>query len=429
MTPGRYSVARDAAITALGRGTGMFVSLLAGIAVARVWGPEGKGIVSFLSAGAALAARLGALGIEAGVGHFLLVRRRDHGRCLGTIFASASGAGAALALVGACVLLWRPGSIGSVPAGAVLAQLAALPASFVLFIGAYVFFAFGKALSFSVFDASYRAMLLAAVGIAALAATTVTTLVILQAATVVVFAIAAVAMAKRWFPGPWHVSVALLRELTAYGSRYYVYSLARCVLTYGSLLVATLTLGPAEGGIFSIAVMLGEVVLLTASSIGLSFIRPVALAEDPWNRTLRFAMSTLWVLPLVLLALAAVARPGIELVYGDRFLGAWPVFLLLAPGLMALGLEQVIATLFITRGTPWRLSILVAAVSVAGVATMVIGARGGGLNGLAIATSVSQVIAVLVIGHQFFIARNLHVAQASEGVPGLASVPAPTLLE
>lgn len=183
MTPGRYSVARDAAITALGRGTGMFVSLLAGIAVARVWGPEGKGIVSFLSAGAALAARLGALGIEAGVGHFLLVRRRDHGRCLGTIFASASGAGAAVALVGACVLLWRPGSIGSVPAEAVLAQLAALPASFVLFVGAYVFFAFGKALSFSVFDASYRATLLAAVGIAALAATTVTTLVILQAAT------------------------------------------------------------------------------------------------------------------------------------------------------------------------------------------------------------------------------------------------------
>jgi len=267
------------------------------------------------------------------------------------------------------------------------------------------------------------------VGVAALAATTITTLVVLQAATVVLFACAAVAMAKRWSTRPWYVSVALLRELASYGSRYYVYSLARCVLTYGALLVATLILGPAEGGIFSIAVMLGEVVLLTASSIGLSFIRPVALAEHPWTRTVRFAISTLWVLALVLLALAMVARPGIGLVYGDRFLGASRIFLLLAPGLMALGLEQVIATLFITRGTPWRLSILVAAVSMAGVAMMVIGARRGGLDGLALATSVSQVAAVLVIGHQFLLARNLDVAQVSEAAPELASVPTPTLLE
>jgi len=245
----------------------------------------------------------------------------------------------------------------------------------------------------------------------------------------VLFAAMAVVMAKRWSSGYWRVSIALLQELTAYGSRYYVYSLARSVLTYGGLLVATLTLGPAEGGIFSIAVMLGEVVLLTASSIGLSFIRPIALAEDPWNRTMRFAKSTLWVLALVLIALATVARPGIGLLYGDRFIGASRVFLFLAPGLIALGLEQVIVTLFITRGTPWRLSILVAAVSVAGVAMMVIGANRGGLYGLAAAASISQVVAVLVIGHQFFIARHLDAAQASGGTPDLASVPTPALLE
>ncbi len=140
-------------------------------------------------------------------------------------------------------------------------------------------------------------------------------------------------------------------------------------------------------------------------------------------------MSTLWVLALLLLALALVARPGIALVYGDSFLGASRVFLFLAPGLMALGVEQVMSTLFITRGTPWRLSILVAAVSMTGVAAMVMGARRGGLDGLALATSLSQVTAVLVVGHQFFIARNLDVAEASEAVPDLASVPAPTLLE
>ena len=109
----------DAAATLVGRGVGVAVSLATSVVVARIWGVEGKGLVSLLATATTLGVRLGVIGFDAAVPQFLLVRRANAGATLGTVLALASAAGivssilahAALGLFGSSTRGDRGGSV------------------------------------------------------------------------------------------------------------------------------------------------------------------------------------------------------------------------------------------------------------------------------------------------------------------------------
>jgi O-antigen/teichoic acid export membrane protein len=382
--------------TLAGRGVGVALSFATGVLVARMWGVDGKGLVSLLATVTNLAVRLGTIGFDASVAQFLLVRRVEARACLGTVFSLAAIAGAIGALVAHAGLLSMAGSLDATNLGAARWQATILPAALVLSIAMYAFFALGRAVEFAVFDVAYRFSTLAAAAAAALIGAGIGAVVAFQATALAAASAVGVGLVWRWSGGGWCWSGSVASAMAAYGLRAYVYSLSRYTLAYGGLLVAGVMLGTAEAGLFSVALMLGEAVALTAGSVNLSFGRTVALADVPWQHTRHVAWRMgLFMAGLALLS-AAVAPMLIRWVFGPTFMESAVLFAWLAPGLVALAVEQLIGSYFTREGMSWTVAAVMASASLVSMA-LAVALAPAGLTALALATSASQVATLLLL--------------------------------
>jgi O-antigen/teichoic acid export membrane protein len=403
---GRGSTLLAGSLAALAsRGVGIGVSLLTGVIVARTWGLEGKGLLSLLAAATVLVVRVGVVGFDTSVAHFLLVRRVEAARSLGTVFALAATAGVGGALLSHVGLMWLPAERGDVALTAARLQASALPAAFVLVVVTYVFFALGRGVAFAVFDVGYRLSTLAATIAAAMLGAGILTVVSLQVAAGVTSSAVGLSLVWRWSGGGWRWSRPLASAMIGYGARTWVYGLGRYVLAYGSLLVSGAALGAADAGLLSVALTLGEVVALTAGSVNLAFGRTVSLAERPWSHAWRVAARVTLMVALLALAIALSAPLLVPALFGASFAGSASLFPWLVPGIIALGAEQIIASYFARIGMSWRVAGLMA--GGAALAVAVWGATAGtGLRQLAWTTSLLQVAVTLVMAQQFWRARH-----------------------
>ena len=397
--PGSSLMASSLAAIA-GRGVGIILSLATGVIVARGWGVEGKGLLSVLATATVLIARVGIVGFDAAVAQFLLVRRVPAATGLGTVFSLAAGAGVVAAVVSHLAIALAGATLGADGPEAARIQANALPAAFVLFLVTYTFFAIDRAFAFAVLDVAYRAGTLAVTAAAAVVGAGIPSVVSWRAGVTVASAAAGVALLWRWTDGQWRWSSPIASAMVAYGARTYVYALGRYVLAFGSLLVSGVSLGAHEAGLFSVALLLGEGIALTAGSVSLAFGRTVALSSDPWADTRRVALRLGLTMVAMAVAVVAVAPVLVPFVYGQEFAPSAPLFVWAAPGAIALGVEQIVGAYFARTGMSWRVAAIMAAGGAASLAVWAV-AAGGGLVQLAWTTSVLQVAVCGVIVWQF----------------------------
>lgn len=400
MTIWRSSLLRGSLAALVSRAVGVFISLLAGVIVARTWGPEGKGVLSLLSTATVLVVRLGVVGLDTAVAHFLLVRRVDAGRGLGTVFGLATLAGGIAALMGLLVLGLFPSVAGDVPMTAARLQVGALPAAFLLFVATYAFFALGRAVAFAQFDVGYRLGTLAATAGAAALGAGIVTLVVFQVAAAVTCALVGLGLIWRWSGGRWRWSPPVASAMMAYGARTYVYGLGRYVLAYGSLLISGARMGALEAGVLSVALMLGEVVALSAGSVNLAFGSSVSVSQQPWSHTWRVARHLTILMSALAVAIAIIAPTLVRGIFGANFAQSASIFPWLIPGVVALGAEQILGSYFARIGMSWRVAGVMAAGS-ALAAGVLFAASFDGLQTLAWATSLVQVAVTLVVFTEF----------------------------
>lgn len=408
---------RGSAIAMGSRGAGVLLSLATSVIIARYWGPEGKGVISFLNAASVLVVRAGSFGAEASIGYLLLVRRYPPGTTLGSVFGATVGIGIVASILATMAAMTHPSWLNSVPVTVAIIQCAALPAAFVLFVSTYVFFAFGKDAFFGIFDLSFRLATLAAVFAAAAVGGGVRAAVAAQAVVSGAFALVALAGAARW-SGPWRITRQVVRDMASQGGRYYVYSVARYVMSYGSVIVAALMIGVRDAGVLSIALMMGESVWLASGSINLAFYRSVVVAEEPYQHTRLVMARMLWLCLGLATVGTLIGYATVPVVFGLAFSDAPMLFLLLVPGVVGLSVEQVLSSYYAASGMPWRVVGIVGVASAASVAAMIAGASIGGAAGLAIAASGVQLIAALAVYREFIRNSRRNAMIVSAAVPG-----------
>jgi O-antigen/teichoic acid export membrane protein len=361
---------------------------------------EGKGLLSLLSASTVLAVRIGVVGFDAAVAQFLLVRRVPPATGLGTVFSLAAAAGIAAAVAAhAAIPLMVPGAgLEALPAARI--QATVLPAAFLLFVATYALFALDRAVPFAIGDVAYRVGILAVtLAVAALGAGIVS-VVASQAVVVVATAATGVGLLWHWSGGAWRWSSSVAVAMVGYGSRTYAYALGRYVLAFGSLLVSGAVLGARDAGLFSVALLLGEGIALTAGSVNLAFGRTVSLSSDPWTDTRRVVVRLGLIMAAMAIAVVAVAPVAIPLVFGPAFAPSASLFLWVAPGAIALGVEQIVGSYFARVGMSWRVAAIMAGSGAVSVTIWSLAARDG-LTSLAWTTSALQVIVCALMVWQF----------------------------
>ena len=198
----------------------------------------------------------------------------------------------------------------------------------------------------------------------------------------------------------WHGVVSLLKRLIRRGIPA---SLANGLTLVGyrmDLIVVATFLSVADVGRYSIAMAAGELLFMLSRSV-LTGAYEQLIASD-FEESIRVAVRairhTLGLLVPVGLLIGLLALPLAGPILGEDFSGSWKLILLLVPGFIAVSVGELMGSFFLVRVERSREVLITStAAALANLVLASILVRVLGLQGVAIATSVSYTLAIVYL--------------------------------
>ncbi len=185
-------------------------------------------------------------------------------------------------------------------------------------------------------------------------------------------------------------SPQLLLEQLSFGGRTVVGTLAERLHFRANTFLLNAIVGVAATGVFSIALGLAEVLWYLPTSFGLVlFSRAVRGGREGAEIASAMTRIVVAVMFLGAVPLWILAPPLVELVYGPPFAGAGVALQLLLPGVVAYSIVAVLTHPLIAWRAPGRVTAVLIAGLAANLAANALLIPGLGLNGAAIASTIS----------------------------------------
>jgi O-antigen/teichoic acid export membrane protein len=184
-----------------------------------------------------------------------------------------------------------------------------------------------------------------------------------------------------------------------YGWKAHLSNILAYVNYRADVFLVNFFLNPALVGIYFVAVQVAERLWLPSkvlSTVLLPRMAEMHATSDTREITPLMSRLVLWGTVIICLLVAAVATPVIRLLFGEAYLASIPPLLWLLPGIALASSSRIVANDFAARGRPEWNSWLSAAVLGVNIITNIVLIPRWGLNGAAIATTISYVFNMVV---------------------------------
>ena len=346
---------RNVVGTLASRAALVVLGLISSVIVARALGPAGRGDYAVAVTVAAIGVQLATLGLHTSSSWAVSREPSLRGRLLanGAIGGLLNG-GAVAVLLGLVALLVPAAS--PLPPAILLLALAAIPVGLVYITEQNLLLGLQWVRAFNSLEIVNRSVTIAlfvlVIGLGFTSAFTV--YAALLAALIGVTAAAFWLLARQV---PVRPDFSLVRRFAGLSLRAYSSALLIYLVLRFDLLMVQYFKGPSDAGQYSVAVNLGEMVLLIPTVVGMIlFPRLSAMTDRRAQRgfTIRTAA---WMgvasIGLVLPSMI-VAGTAIRVLFGDAFSPAVPAFVWLLPGLVCLSVHSILMAYFLAIGTPKR---------------------------------------------------------------------------
>jgi O-antigen/teichoic acid export membrane protein len=229
-------------------------------------------------------------------------------------------------------------------------------------------------------------------------------------------------IALRKLKGLSHVrarpSMDLFRKNFELGWKAYLCCFFSFLVIRIDLLMVKSMLGAPAAGYYSIAVTLADCVLLLPVAVGaVLFPKLSALSDDAQKRALtrNVVAGTAVGLFALLLVLGLSAKFVVLMLFGRAFSPATAAFLFLAPGILFLGLETVVAQYLNSCGFPMTIVVVWVSCTILNVALNFWAIPAYGINGASVISSISYLFALLGISWAIY-TRQRSLAPAEREV-------------
>ena len=182
------------------------------------------------------------------------------------------------------------------------------------------------------------------------------------------------------------------RRCILYGWKAHLSNILAYVNYRADVFLVNLFLNPALVGIYFVAVQVAERLWLPSkvlSTVLLPRMAEMHARADTRDLTPLMSRLVLWGTIIICLLVAAVALPVIRLLFGEAYVGSIPPLLWLLPGIALASSSRIVANDFAARGRPEWNSMLSAAVLVVNIVANILLIPRFGINGAAIATTIS----------------------------------------
>ncbi|MBA7540371.1 lipid II flippase MurJ [subsurface metagenome] len=398
------SISKNSAITFSSQILIFALGLITSIILARTLGPSGKGIYTLIILIPAVMLRLGSLGIEAANVYFIGSKQYEPKEVISNSLLS----GILLGLFLILLFLWTSylsafkNYLNSNQINIFYLWLVVLTIPFSLFSGFLrsIFLGKEEIITFNKINIFQTVFQLVAIVIFLMilkqgvsGAVNAYILTVLFVFLFIIFLIKKVTEISLSFNGK------LFKDSIGYGVKAYFAHLAQFLNYRLDIFLVALFLTPAAVGYYSIAVGIAEKLWMLPGAIAtVLFPRISSLQDkDANNLTPRVARHTFFIVLIISLILAVLAKPLVEILFGDAFLPSVISLLILLPGIIALGGAKTLTADLAGRGKP-QFGTYASFVSLAvNIPLNLWLIPRWGISGAAFASTVAYIIATIVV--------------------------------
>ena len=184
---------------------------------------------------------------------------------------------------------------------------------------------------------------------------------------------------------------ALARSMTTFGARIYVGTIFQFLNYKLDLLIVTALAGATQAGYYVVAVVLAERLWDLPSAVRIALQPHVTSAprEDAIAITAKFCRMLVALTLLAVVALLALGKPLIRLLFGSEYLPSHIALTLLVPGAGAFASSKLLAAFLASRGHPTIPSIIAAVGVAISVPLNLLLIPRWGIAGCAVASSIT----------------------------------------
>jgi len=218
---------------------------------------------------------------------------------------------------------------------------------------------------------------------------------------------------------PASPSFDLFRRNFQLGWKAYLSCLFAFLVIRIDLLMVRSMLGAAPAGYYSIAGTMADYVLLLPIGIATLLFPKLSGLHDDYKRrhiTLKAMAGTGGGLLALLILLGTTIKIVVAILFGKAFAPAAVAFLLLAPGVLFLGLETVLVQYLNSRGFPISVVIMWVATTIFNIAVNLWAIPTYGINGAAGVSSISYLFALLGVSWIALFKGRPNVAERATAV-------------
>jgi O-antigen/teichoic acid export membrane protein len=353
------TLAQQVSSTLLARMLLLGIGVVLGAITARILGPEGRGILATAETLAAVGVQFGILGLQSANTYLVSRQRNLLGELLGNSFLVSVGLGGTIAFVACtCFAAW-PG-VAPLQGVILIVALLTVPVRLCAQLLQSLLVGIQEIHTVNVIDV-LSGLLSVVLFIPFLFVWHMTPAIAVSLSLAVSVAMAGGMLfrLRRHTSASPGVSLSLLRNSFAYGSKLYVACLVMFLVLRIDILMLRYCLeaGQAEEqiGYYSVAVSMGDLVCMVPTLVGALLFPRLSALSDPSERW-RMARQAAGVVALfaagVGTLLAVFSAPLVRLLYGPEFAPAAVGFLYLMPGVVMLSVNVIFMNYFAANGIP-----------------------------------------------------------------------------
>lgn len=377
------------------------IGLLSTVIVARLLGPEGRGYFAIASTVGALGVQFGNLGLHTSNMYFVARDPRSLPSLAGNSLMVSFGFGGLLAGVLAVLFIHSPSMI-SLHGSVLFLALVGIPLGLAYLLTQDLLLGLQDVRGYNLLDIFSKTCPLLLIGVVvALGRITVAsvfgvTIVGLAASCVVSYM-----RLERHLAGYPRPSWTLFQRGIRYAAKAYLASFLGFLVLRADLFMVQHILGPEQTGFYSVASSMVDMISVLPAVIGMILFPQLSSMSDiplklrrTWKATWGTAVA---LLPIVIIS-AVMSNWIVRTLFGVAYLPASRAFVLLTPGVVALGAQSVAVQFLNSVGFPKVVIYIWALCTVVNVGLNLWAIPTFGIAGASVVSSVSYFLAFCLIG-------------------------------
>jgi len=331
------------------------IGLTTSAIVARILGPEGRGVYVVASTIGAIGVQFGNLGLHSSNTYYIAKDRNLLPALLGNTLAVSfgfGGFGAALAWV--VFSLWP--SLAPVHGTILGLALVGIPLGLAYLLVQNILIGINEVSAYNKIELASKILTVSLISLA----------ILFQAVTVeTVFSTGLIALLISFTWALWRLqpylskfplpSLALFKDNIGYGFKVYLACFFSFMVLKSDLLMVQYLLGAEQTGYYSVAVNMADMVYMLPSIIGTMLFPKLSAMpskEEKWQLSKKVSLVVGVMMTLVAIFAAIIAEPIVRSLFGYAFLPAVPAFLWLMPGIVILSINIIYMNYFGSTGMP-----------------------------------------------------------------------------